>query len=105
MLAEDAAEMREVVEAPGEGDLADVAVSEHGGGEVAPALSETLTENVALERYVLVGEEIVDVAGRDAERRSGLGQRQIGIGKMSPDMRLQSVEQGRAMGRGRQRRL
>src|SRR3954468_4314961 len=105
MLAEDAAEMREVVEAPSEGDLADVAVSEHGGGEVAPALGEALTEDVALERGVLVGEEIVDVAGRDAERRCGLGQREVGIGKMSPDMRLQPVEQGRAMGRGRQRRL
>src|SRR3954471_7743065 len=105
MLAEDAAEMREVVEAPGEGDLADVAVSEHGGGEVAPALSEALTEDVALERGVLVSQEIVDIAGRDAERRCGLGQREVGIGKMSPDMRLQSVEQGGAMRRGRQRRL
>src|SRR3954452_15557077 len=101
MLAEYAAEMREVVEAPGEGDFADVAVGEHAGGEVAPALSEALTEDVALERGVLVGEEIVDVAGRDAERRCCLGQREVGLGKMSPDMRLQPIEQGEAMCRGR----
>ena len=37
MLAEDAAEMREVVEAPAEGDLADMAMGEHGRGEIAPA--------------------------------------------------------------------
>ena len=37
MLTEDAAEMGEIVEAPGEGDLADVAMDEQGRGEVAPA--------------------------------------------------------------------
>ncbi len=49
MLAEDAAEMREVVETPGEGDLADMAMGEHGRGEVAPALGEALGEDITLE--------------------------------------------------------
>ena len=72
MLAEDAAEMREIVEAPGEGDLADVAMRQHRRGQVALALGETLGQHVALERGLLVGEQIVDIARRDAERRGGL---------------------------------
>src|SRR3954468_1813981 len=79
VLAEDAAEMREVVKAPGERNLADVAVGEHWRGEVAPALGEALGKDVALERNVLVGEEVVDIARRDAKRGCALRQRQIGI--------------------------
>jgi len=79
MLAENAAEMREVVEAPGEGDLADVAMGQHGRGEVTPALGETLGEHMALERGILVGEEIVHIARRDAECSRGLRQREVGI--------------------------
>ena len=79
MLAEDAAEMRKVVKAPREGDLADVTVGEHGRGKVAPALREALGQHMALERGILVGEEIVHIARRDAECSRGLRQREVGI--------------------------
>src|SRR6266700_1241547 len=81
VFAEDAAEMREVVKAPGKRNLADVAVGEHGRGKVAPALGETLGKDVALERGIFVGEEIVDVARGDAEGCGGLRQREVGIGE------------------------
>lgn len=74
MLAEDAAEMREVVEAPGERNLADVAMGEHGRGEVAPALRKAFGENLTLERGVLVGEKVVHIARRNAERGRRLRQ-------------------------------
>ncbi len=68
MLAEYAAEMREVVKAPGEGDFADMAVREHRRGEIVLALRQALGEHVTLERGLFVREKIVDIARRDTER-------------------------------------
>ena len=59
--------MRELVEAPSEGDLGDVPVRLQGVGEVAPAMLQSLGEHIAPERRLLVRQERVGVTWRDPE--------------------------------------
>src|SRR5947199_5986224 len=97
-LLEDAAEMGEVVEAPCEGDLADVPGMVGGVGEVTLAALQPLRLHVAAERGLFGGHQIAGVAWRDSCRRRSARQRQFGIGEMRQDMVLEAIEQRRAVG-------
>src|SRR6187399_922110 len=68
-LLEDAAEMREVVEAPREGDLADMPGLVGGVGQVALATLKPLRLHVPAERGLLGGHQIAGVTRRDSGRR------------------------------------
>ena len=99
LLAKHPAEMRQVVKAPGEGDLADMAVRQHRRGQVALAMRQPLGQHMALERGVLIREQVVDIARRNSERGGGRCEAELGIGEASANMRFEPKEQGRAMGR------
>src|SRR5271170_7427375 len=65
-------------------------------------MRQALSEYMALERGLLIREQVVDVTRRDSERRGGGCKRKIGIGEMGTDMRLDPIEQRGTMGRRRQ---
>ncbi len=99
LLPEGPAEMREIVEAPGERDFADMPVGVGRRREGAMALRQPLAEQIALKRGLLVRQQVVHVARRDTQRRGCVGQRQAGIRQVRPDIGFQAVQQRGAMGR------
>src|SRR5215216_4778130 len=74
-LLEDTAEMREVVKAPREGDLADMPGLVRWVAKVALAALQPLRLDVAAERGLFGGHQIAGVTRRDSCRRRGARQR------------------------------
>ena len=68
-----------------------MAVRQHRRGKIAFAMREPLGQHMALERGVLVREQIVDIARRDPKRGSGGREREFGVGEVGANMRLEPI--------------
>ena len=94
--AKGAGEVTAITEAPALADLADRQVRQGRVGEVLPAALETTAQHPAAEAGPLLGEEAVEIAGRDVHPAGHVGRRQVGIAEVPLDVvqgRLQKERQ------------
>src|SRR5262249_19212924 len=98
LLAKHPSEMRQVVKAPGKRNFANLSMCESRGREIALATGQPLGEHIALERSLLIRQQVVEITRRDAECCGGRRQRKLGVGKMGADMGLETAKQRGAMG-------